>query len=82
MSDAEKILDWQHAYFRREAELEAQRNHAYWHLLHAEAERDDALWTLERVNGRAQVGELPAYAGPLWDALRDIRAYCERGLRR
>ena len=53
-----------------------------WSLLHALAERDDALWTLKRVNERAQV---PADVWPdyrLLDALRDIRAMVQRRLGR
>lgn len=69
---------------RTTGELAATKAHSEnlaWSLLIALAERDDALWTLAKVNGRAQEVEVGSALTP-WTALRDIRAYCERRLRR
>lgn len=51
-----------------------------WHLLHAEAERDDALWVLERVRETANGSD--SHGGYLENAkaLRRIRDTCDRHL--
>jgi hypothetical protein len=51
-----------------------------WICIHALAERDDALWEIERINGRAQVDQERWGHGNLLKTLADIRAMCARAL--
>jgi hypothetical protein len=51
-----------------------------WISIHALAERDDALWEIERINGRAQVDPERWGYGNLLKTLADIRAMCARAL--
>lgn len=75
MSEAGKALR------NRIHDVDNENDTLRWHLLHAEAERDDALWTLERVNGRARLAPHPTWM-QMMKAIRDIRAMAERGLKR
>lgn len=70
------------SWYRYQLELERTRsNRLRWSLLVACAERDDALWHLARINGRAQQAD-HGETTEGQQALRSIAVEASRGLAR
>lgn len=61
--------------------LDRGRDTLRWHLLHAEAELENAHWALKRINGRTQYAE---HGEDTEDqqALREIGEWCRKELER
>ncbi len=74
-------------------DIKAERDRAYerydiamqlaitmrWNLTIAKAERDDALWEIERINGRAKIPDEWSWSEYI-HAIHDIREMCARAL--